>query len=85
MLNTDFHCVKSVHIRSYSFRMRENTEQNNFVYGHFLPNFFAKYFHNYNTSTDDPRSAIFPFCLKMEIITAAFKKRIKGLDETIDL
>ena len=35
----DIHCVKSVHIRSYSslysVQMRENTDQNNFEYGHF--------------------------------------------------
>ena len=30
------YCVKSVHIRSYSFRMRENTDQNNSGYGNFL-------------------------------------------------
>ena len=34
------HCVKSVHIRSYSIpcpvRMRENSDQNNSEYGHFL-------------------------------------------------
>ena len=34
------HCVKSVRIRSYSglysVRMRENTDQNNSEYGHFL-------------------------------------------------
>ena len=32
-----FHCMKSVlRIRSYSVRMRENTDQNNSEYGHFL-------------------------------------------------
>ena len=35
----NFHCVKSVRIRSYggpySVRMRENTDQNNSKYGHF--------------------------------------------------
>ena len=34
------HCVKSVHFRSgsgpYSVRLRENTDQNNTEYGHFL-------------------------------------------------
>ena len=34
--NCNHHCVKSVRIRSYSVRMRENVEQNNFEYGHFL-------------------------------------------------
>ena len=35
----EFHCVKSVRIRSYSgpysVRMQENTDQNNSEYGHF--------------------------------------------------
>ena len=31
-----FHWVKSVRIRSYSVRMRENTDQNNSEYGHIL-------------------------------------------------
>ena len=30
------HCLKSVRIRSYSVRMRENADQNNSEYGHFL-------------------------------------------------
>ena len=30
------HCVKSVRIRNYSVRMRENANQNNSEYGHFL-------------------------------------------------
>ena len=30
------HCAKSVRIRSYSVRMRENADQNNSEYGHFL-------------------------------------------------
>ena len=34
------HCVKSVHVRGYpgpySVRMRENKDQDNFEYGHFL-------------------------------------------------
>ena len=29
------HCVKSVLVRSYSVRMRENADQNNSEYGHF--------------------------------------------------
>ena len=37
---TTFHCVKSVCIQSfsspYSARMRENTDQKNFEYGHLL-------------------------------------------------
>ena len=31
------HCVKSVRIRSYSVRMRENADYNNSEYGHFSP------------------------------------------------
>ena len=34
-----FHCVRSVRIRSYSVRMRENAEQNNSEYGHFSRSF----------------------------------------------
>ena len=30
-----WHCVKSFRIRSYSVRMRENADQNNYEYGHF--------------------------------------------------
>ena len=30
------HCAKSVRIRSYSVRMRENADQNNSKYGNFL-------------------------------------------------
>ena len=37
---TQIHCVKSVRIRSYSgpysVKMRENTDQKNSEYGHFL-------------------------------------------------
>ena len=29
------HCIKSVHVRSYSVRMWENVDQNNSKYGHF--------------------------------------------------
>ena len=40
MVLCNVHCVKSVRIRSYSgpysVRMRENTDQNNSKYGHFL-------------------------------------------------
>ena len=32
----NMHCVKSVLIRSYSVRMRENVDQNNSEYRHFL-------------------------------------------------
>ena len=42
------HCVKSVHIRSYSglysVRMRENTDQNNSEYGHFLQSDMLSFF-----------------------------------------
>ena len=31
-----YHCVKSVRIWCYSVQMRENTNQNNSEYGHFL-------------------------------------------------
>ena len=42
LLSSSNHCVKSVRIRSYSVRMRENADQNNSVYGHFLRSEFVK-------------------------------------------
>ena len=38
----NFHCVKSVRIRNYPIRMRENTDQNNSEHGHFLCSFYVK-------------------------------------------
>ena len=38
----NFHWVKSVRIRSYPIRMRENTDQNNSERGHFLCSFYVK-------------------------------------------
>ena len=35
-MTENLHCVKSIRIRSYSVRMRKNTDQNNSKYGHFL-------------------------------------------------
>ena len=43
----DHHCIKSVRIWSYpgpySGRMRENTNQNNFEYGHFTSSAFQRF------------------------------------------